>query len=105
MTMKDVTHCTRYSLIPDEVGRYKDRIRAHSFGANRRHSRAHTEPPCLIGGGANNGAVALPCDDHRLATETGIVALLHGGIERVHIDMNDLSRCRRLAHRLFEERC
>src|SRR5271163_427895 len=90
----------RSGFIADEVGRHKDCIGAQSFGMNRRHRRAHTKLPCFVRSRAHNRTITLPCNHDGSTAQSLIVTLLDGSVERVHIDMNDLSKCGRSAHEL-----
>ena len=51
----------------------------------------HAELARFIRRSAHHGAISAPRDDHGLAAELRIVALLYGRIERVHIDVDDLA--------------
>ena len=64
---------------------------AEAFGTDGGHCGAHAEGSGFIGRGADDGAVAAPGNDDGFAAEVGVVALFDGGIEGVHVDMNDLA--------------
>ena len=49
----------------------------------------------LIGGGADDGVVSVPGHDDRVAAQRGIVTLLDGGKEGIHVDVRDLAQGRR----------
>ena len=41
----------------------------------------------VVDGGSDNTAAAGSADDERRAFELGAIALLHGGVERIHVDV------------------
>ena len=52
----------------------------------------HAETPGFIRRGANDRAIAQPSDDNGLAAQLRVVALFHGSVEGVHVDMDGLSQ-------------
>jgi hypothetical protein len=59
-------------------------------GGHARHGGAHPESPGLVTRGADHAALGRRGpDDHRFAPQRRLVALLHRGEERVHIQMQD----------------
>ena len=55
-----------------------------------------TETPRLVACGGDHAAVLRPAAHaHRLSAELRVVPLLHGCVERVHVEMEDLSNGRR----------
>ena len=54
-----------------------------------RHRRADPEGPGLVGRRRHHAAAADPAHDDRLAAQRRLVALLHGGEERVQVDVED----------------
>ena len=77
--------------IAGEVGRDEDSIGTETFCLDRWHSRADAEFAGFVRGGADNGALAAPGDNNGLATKLRIIALLDGGVEGVHVDVDDLA--------------
>ena len=65
------------------------RVRAAGPGLAGGHRRAHPEDPRLVGRGGHHAAAADPADHDRLAAQRRLVALLHGGEERVQVDVED----------------
>ena len=68
------------------------RTHAHRVGAQaqrlaHRHGGAHAKAAHFVAGRGHDAAAAAPADDHRQAGERGIVVLLDGRVERVHVDM------------------
>src|SRR5690606_1459195 len=51
----------------------------------------HTEHPRLVTGGRNHAARSAIAHRDRLNAQLWVVALLHGGKEGVHVDMDDLA--------------
>ena len=67
-----------------------DELRAQPHGARHGNRRAHAELARFVaGGGDHSAAVRIPAHRDRLAAKRRIVALLHGRIERVHVDVED----------------
>ena len=64
-------------------------MRAAGPGLAGRHRRAHAEGARLVGRGGHHAAAADAADDDRLAAQRRLVALLHGGEERVQVDVED----------------
>src|SRR5580698_9271472 len=81
----------RDGTITRKIRRDKDGSGTEALRANRRHGRADAEAPGLIGRGADNGTIAPPGNDDRLAAKIWVIALLHRRIERIHVDVNDLA--------------
>jgi hypothetical protein len=52
----------------------------------------HAEGSCLVGGGTNDGAVAFPGNDHGFSPQLGIISLLDGGVEGIHVNVDDFSQ-------------
>src|SRR5262245_3662780 len=77
-----------------EVGRNKDRAGTETLRSTRGHGGANAEPPGLVRGGAHDGTISAPRDDDRFAAQTRVVTLFDGSVERVHIDVHDLSKRR-----------
>ena len=74
------------------VGTYDDRRRAEIECLEHRHRRAHAVGARDITGRRYHAAFAA-ADDDRLVSDVRVIALLHGGIERVAIDMGERQRC------------
>ena len=64
-------------------------MRAAGPGLAGGHRRADPEDARLVGRGGHHAAPADPADDDRLAAQRRLVALLHGGEERVQVDVED----------------
>src|SRR5262249_32981261 len=84
-------HLARNGLVAHEIRRHEHRVRAQPLGAHRGHGRAHAVAARLVGGRAHHRAQAAPGHHHGAAAQGGIVALLHRGVERIHVDVDDLA--------------
>src|SRR5271169_5210332 len=92
MTLEDLPHAARDLAIACEIRRYEDRIGAQAFRSYCWHGRAHTEAPGLVRSSADDRAIALPSNDHRLAAQLQVIALLDGSVKRAHVDVDDFSQ-------------
>ena len=63
-------------------------LRAEPPGRGHGHGRVDAEAPGLIGSRGDDPA-PVAADDDRPAPKRGIVQLLHGGEERIHVQMED----------------
>src|SRR5262245_36186877 len=94
MPRKDLPRRARSSFIPREVGRDKDRTGAEAFRPDRGHGGANPVPPRLVGGGAYDGTIPAPGDNDGFAAQARVIALFDGSVERVHVNVHDLSKRR-----------
>jgi len=53
------------------------------------HGRADAETPGLVRSSADDRAIAPPGDDHGLAPQLRIIALLDRRIKRIHVDVDN----------------
>jgi hypothetical protein len=81
----------RPGAIACEIRRHEDRIRTQAFRSFCWHGRMNAEAPGLVRSSADHRAVAQPSNDHRLAAQLRIIALLDRSVKRVHVDMDDFS--------------
>jgi hypothetical protein len=51
----------------------------------------HTETSGFVRSGAHDRAIASPRDDHRLAAQLGIIALLDRSVKGIHVDVDDFA--------------
>ncbi len=91
MAQQDLAHVPRRGAIAREIGRHEHGVGTEPLGARRRHRRAHAERARLVRGCANDRALAAPRHDDRPSAQRWIVALLDGGVERIHVDVDDLA--------------
>ncbi len=89
MAREDLPHAPGHSAIAREIRGDEGRRRAQAFCPNCGHRCAHTKSPRLIRSRADNRAVALPRDDHRLPAQAWIITLLDRGIKRIHVYVDD----------------
>ena len=106
----------RVAPVGVEVHRQQHRIRRAQCGLHHAHGREHAQVARGIGGGGDDtaagvvtqfgeapGAVGLhlrlvappAADDHRLAQQLRVAQQLHGGVERVHVEVRDPAARRR----------
>jgi hypothetical protein len=89
--LKDGADLTGDGSIAGEVGRDEDGGGTEALGADGGHGGADPEGSCFVGGCADDGARATPGYDDRFAPKGGVIALLDGRVEGVHVDMNDFA--------------
>ena len=92
MTLEDLPHAARDGAIACEIRRYEDRIGTQAFRSYCWHGRMHTEAPGLVRSSADDRAIAQPSNDHGLAAQLRIIALLDRSVKRVHVAMDDFSQ-------------
>src|ERR1019366_8687600 len=92
MALEDLPDAARDGTIACEIRWYEDRVRTQAFRSHCRHGRMHTEAPGLVRSSADDRAIALPSNDHGLAAQPRIIALLDRSVKRVHVAMDDFSR-------------
>ena len=61
------------------------------LGSNGRHGGAHTKFARFIGSRAHDGTFATPSDNDGLPAQRGVIPLLDGSIEGVHVDVYDFA--------------
>jgi hypothetical protein len=61
------------------------------LAGDRRHRRSDTKFAGLITRPGDDPALARPADRDRLSAQLGIVPLLDGCVERIHVDVDDLA--------------
>jgi len=70
--------------------RHDHRLGAEPACSDHRHGAVDAERPGLVGSGADDAPPFGASDDNGLATQFGVVALLNGRIEGVHVDVQDV---------------
>ncbi len=73
-----------------EPGLDEDQVGATPFRGDRRHRRAHAERPRFVARRRDHAAMPAAYRD-RFALEAWIIALLHGRIKSIHVDVDDLA--------------
>src|SRR5437660_443406 len=89
MTLEDLPHTARDGTVPCEIRSDENSLGTHAFGAHGRHGGANAELPGLVGSGADDRTIAPPGNNHGLAAQLRIVALLNRSVKGVHVDMDD----------------
>ena len=80
----------RHRLVLVEVRPHDDQLRAKPHRARHRHRRAHAELARLVARRRHHAApLGAAAHRHRPAAQRGIVALLHRGVEGVHVQMDN----------------
>ena len=76
--------------VAPEVGRDEEHLRAEPLGAGGGHRRVDTEAPRLVARRRHHPApLRLAADHHRPAGERGVVPHVDGGVEAVHVAVED----------------
>jgi hypothetical protein len=88
---EDFTRLARHGPVTRKIWWQEHGVRAKALRSDSRHCRSHSEPARFIGGSADDGAASAPCDHDGLSPQLRIVPLLHGRVERVHIDVHDFA--------------
>ena len=71
--------------------RYEDEVGAEALRLDRRHSRTDTEAARLVASGRHDTTHIAVAYGDGFALKLGVVALLHRGIEGIHVDMYDFA--------------
>ncbi len=79
----------RFSDIEFHPRGHKDALGTATAGHGTRQRGMHTELTCLVRRCRNDLTGAITTDDHRPTTELRPVALLDGGVERIHVGVQD----------------
>src|SRR5690348_6192477 len=91
MSLEDFARLPGDRSIAREVGGQEDCVGTQTFGPNSGHGGTHAELSRFIRSSAHHRAIPVPSDNNGLATKLRIIPLFYGRIERVHVDMNDLT--------------
>jgi hypothetical protein len=92
--------CQRQHHLPDLASDFDVffHVRPNDFGMRtpsqcleHRHGRSNTVGAGDVAGGCDDAPPAA-ADNHRFCREAGIVSFLHGGVERIAIDMRNRER-------------
>jgi hypothetical protein len=83
-------HLGRHGPVFTEIGRHHRELRTEPDRTRHRHGGAHAERASLVARGGHHAAALRPAaDGDRLPAQFRPVALLHGRIEGVHVDVDD----------------
>ena len=106
VAIKDLEDRLRCVAVGLEIARDEDGFRTQPFGAAERHCGPDSERPGFVGRRRHDAALsrdAGAAHDHWLAAKLRAAKLLHGGIERIEIDVHhdpahqaSVSTCRAL---------
>lgn len=77
--------------VEGELRRYEYGLGAAAAGGGGGHGRVQAEAAGFVGGGADDGARSFPGDDEGLAAQFGAFAQFYGGVEGVHVDVDDFA--------------
>ena len=91
---EDTANLLRNRAVDLEARRHEDQVRAQTPRGHGRHRRTDAEFAGFVAGGGDDAAFPGAPDRDRTPAQGGIVALLHRGEERVHIDVDDLPAVR-----------
>ena len=92
---EDRADLPRHLLVDVEARLHKDQVGTFPLRGDRRHGGAHAELSRFVACRRDDAALPRSADGDRLAAQLRIVALLDGGVEGVHIDVDDLALLRR----------
>src|SRR5580700_5627193 len=90
----------RSGPVSRKIRRHKDGLRTQAFSANRRHSGMDTEASGFIRSSTNDRPISPPRHNDRFSAQLRVVPLFDGGIERVHVHMDDFAKAH-LAFMIF----
>ena len=90
--VKDREHLVRDFAVHRHARLHADGVRAAAQRLADRHGGAHAELAHLVAGRGDHAAIAGAADDDRLAAQARVVALFHGCVERIHVDVQDGAR-------------
>ena len=79
-------------LVAFEARRHHDGLRTATPGFGHRHGAADAIGPRFVTRRQHDPAMAVRSDENRLATQLGVVQLLHGRIEGIHVGVNHDAR-------------
>ncbi len=94
---EDGMHLPRHRLIDLEARPDEHQPGAAPPGGDGGHGRMHPKSPRLVAGGRHHAALARAAHGQRHAAQAWVVALLHGSVERIHVDVDDAAWGRGLA--------
>ena len=87
--MEDFPYLERHFLVVRHPAGHEDELRAQLLCPQRRHGRPHAVAPRLVAGGGHHAARFLMPHGKGFAPVLRVVALFHGSVERVHVNMDD----------------
>ena len=94
VAVEDVEDLRAHLVVAAARRRHDDRLRAAAERLGHRHRRAAAEHARLVRRRGDDAAPRRAADEHGLAAQRGIVVLLDGREEGVHVDVEDFSQLR-----------
>lgn len=89
--MENAMNLCRHAPVNLHAPGHENQVGTQPHGPDRRHSRTDTVLSRLVAGRGYHAPALGTADNQRTAPVLGMVALLDGGIESVHVDMYDLA--------------
>ena len=89
--VEDFVDLGRDLFVDLHATRHEDEVGAELFGFDRRHSRTDTEAARFVASSRHNTTHIAVAYGDGFALKFGVVALLHRGIEGIHVDMYDFA--------------
>ena len=91
VVVEDVVYLHGHLFIYVHTPGYEDKFRTEFHGTCGSHRRTNSELACLVAGGGYNAPFFAPADGNGFAAQRGIVALLHGSVKGIHVDVYDFA--------------
>ena len=88
---EDRHHRPRNFPVTRHAHRPHHRLRAAAQRHRHRQGGMDPEGPRLVGAGTNHPPVQVAADDDRAATQRRFIELLHGGVEGIHVGVQNLA--------------
>lgn len=95
VVLEDRADPVRDLLVDLEPRLAEDQVRTQPHRDRRSHRRTHPEPPRFVARRRNHAPFGRAADRQRLAPQGRVVALFDAGVERIHVDMDDLAQAER----------
>ena len=89
--MENGMHLPRHLLIHLVTARHNYQVGAHALGKAHRHRRVHAKGARLVARCGHHASLAVVPNGDGLATQLGVVALLHRREKGVHVDVYNLA--------------
>src|SRR5439155_25097936 len=89
MPFENLAHTAGHCAISREIRSDENRSWAQVLCSQCRHCGANAESSCFIRSRTDDRAIAFPRNNHGLAAQFGIIALLNRGVEGIHVGVDD----------------
>src|SRR5699024_1386738 len=94
MGMEDFMYLAGRFSIDLEPGAHENGLRAQAVGMGGRHGGVNTETSRFVAAGRDHAsAVGRTTNDQWSPPVFRVITLLHGGVERIHVDVDYLALC------------